>query len=345
MNGSDGLSALRKRSRSAVWVLVACLMSASGGEAWAQGKGPAKPPVAPAASAPVDPAVQEADKRFDAGVELVQKDKWAAAYEEFRAAYAASAQPKYLAALIKAEIATGREAEAAEHLTLLLRQKDQLSGPTVAQAEAKLTELKAKLGVATITVNVEGAEVLVAGKVVGTSPVRDEIFLAPGRHTFEARKAGLVLAPGAGAMDVTAGSRPAVGLRLEVGKGTDPGSKVGGPNKTLIYVGIGVAGALAVVGVGTAIGAGVKSSASQDELDNFNGRDGCNANQGCTDRYNDLQRQWATLSNVSLYSFIGAAVIGGGTAAYALLGGSKRDTKISVMATPQGGGFAMSTTW
>ncbi|MDC0740701.1 PEGA domain-containing protein [Polyangium mundeleinium] len=346
---SDGLNALRKRSRGATWVLVAYVVSASGGEVWAQGNavpptaGSAQPATTPTARAPEAPATPEADKHFEKGRALVDNDKWADAYGEFRAAYEVSPEPKYLAALIRAEIVTGRKPDAATHLVLLLRQRHQLNGPTVTQAEQTLAELRERLGVVRIAVNVEGAEVLVDGKVVGRSPMEGECFVAAGSHTFEARKAGLVLAQGPRAVEVKGGTTLPVEMTL-VAKKDEPG-KVGGPNKALVYAGIGLAGALAVVGVGTAIGAAV---AEQKSLDDWNA-DNCTAapKDACYSNFDEQENKRFLLGNTAVWTFIGAGAVGVGTLVYALIAKkpAENSPKPTVTVAPAVGGVVVLGTF
>lgn len=314
MNRSEGLKTLTKRSRVAAWGVVACSLFVGGGDVWAQGPGEPQPAASPPASAQADAATQKAEKHYEAGIAFVKIDKWAEAREEFRQAYEASAQPKYLAALIKAEIATGQDANAVTHLTELLRRKAELDANTAGEAEKKLAELRAKVGEATITVNVEGAEVLVDGVVIGRSPLSGTVLVNAGRRVFQARRAGFVT--GEQAVDVAPGSAPrvALGLMKDTGPGNEDG---GGANKAIVYAGIGVASALAVVGIGTAIGAAVAEKKSYDDWDQAN----CTATPtaSCYNNFNEQENKRFLLANTAFYTFVGATVVGAGTLVYALM--------------------------
>ena len=345
------MKTLRKRSWAAAWGVVACGLLVVDGNAWAQGPVPAKPAPAASASAQGAPTSQEAEKHYEAGLAFVKGDKWAEAREEFRQAYASSAQLKYLAALIKAEIATGQDANAASHLVAMLQRRSELDPNTLAQAEEKLAELRKKVGRATIRVNVEGAEVLVDGAVVGTSPLSGEVFVGSGRRTFQARKAGFATAEQS--VDVAAGSEPKVSLGLEkagepgpvagpVGPGSGEG---GGPDKRVVYTGIAVTGVLAAVGVGTAIGAVVVRNKSVDDWNDA----GCTGNERdeCYLRFNEQERDRLFLADTAIWTFIGAAVVGGGTLAYALTAKKPEKTpqKQGVCVEPTVGGIRIRGTF
>jgi hypothetical protein len=314
------LKTLKKRIRAATWGVVACGLIVGDGNAWAQGPGPAQPAPAPSASAQAAPTAQQAEKRYEAGIKYVQADKWAEALEEFRQAYEASAQLKYLAALIKAEIATGQNVKATTHLVAMLRRRDELDPNTLAQAEEKLAELLKKVGAARIQVNVDGAEVLVDGKVVGTSPIADEVFMEPGRRTFQARKAGVGTAEES--VDVAAGSKSAVTLGLKKAEAPGPGpvgagkEGGGGPNKAVVYAGVAVASALAVVGVGTAIGAAVAEQKRDGDWDQAN----CTkaSTFECYSNFDEQENKRVLLGNTAVWTFIGATAVGAGTLVYAL---------------------------
>jgi hypothetical protein len=342
-NGSEGLKTRKKQSWAAAWGVVACWLIVCDGNAWAQGPGPVKPAPAQPATAQAGPNPQEAERRYDAGLQFVQGDKWAEAREEFRKAYAAAAQPKYLAALIKAEIATGQHANAAGHLVALLRMKSELDANTLAQAEEKLAELRKQLGAATIKVNVEGAEVLVDGVVVGTSPLKEEVFVGSGRRTFQARREGFVTAEES--VEVAAGSKPmvALGLKKDEGPALGAGSeKGGGSRKTWLYAGAAVSGGLAAVALGTFIGAEALYGPAEDKLDGK-----CNGD--CRTEFESLTSTQQALAYTSFITIIGAGVVGGATLACWLTGKKSDDTdkgpRGAFVVTPGVGSVIVSGRW
>jgi tetratricopeptide (TPR) repeat protein len=92
------------------------------------------------------------------------------------------------AALGQSELALGRHRDAAEHLEFALRNfppSESLSFK--AKARRALASARERVAAARVVTEPQGAEVLVDGKVVGTTPLEAELFLDPGRHTIEAR--------------------------------------------------------------------------------------------------------------------------------------------------------------
>lgn len=150
---------------------------------------------APASSAaPVDEATATlADAHFARGKELVKQGKSPEARVEYQAAFKASKSYQAAGNLGSLEVALGFFRDAAEHLTFAVRHHAP-SGTTPAQLQkAKQRLHDAKLHVAEVTiggVNVAGAEVLVDSLSVGEAPFEDSLFLEPGSHVIEARRAG-----------------------------------------------------------------------------------------------------------------------------------------------------------
>lgn len=315
-----------------------------GGDVWAQGKDAGAPPTGGDASA-VAPPVSEARKLYDEGDAFAQKDNWEEARSKFQKAHELEpSEPKYMAALIKAEMATGRNREAANHLVILLRPAAPLPKSVEQKAQEMLASLrKEKLGVAKITVNIDGAEVFVDDVALGTSPVGGDVFVDAGPRTFRAKKSGYVTAEVP--MNVAAGSEPKVALELKKAKEPVGPKDEGDPNKTLIYVGAGVAGALAVVGVGTAIGAADAESKSHDDWTAGN----CNVTRApsCYSNFDEQENKRFQLGNTSFWMFMSAVAVGGGTAVYALLPRKSKDEASagSVWVAPTLGGAVVSGTF
>ena len=113
----------------------------------------------------------------------------------------------------------------------------------------------------------------------------------------------------------------------------------------LIYAGIAVSGALAVVGVGTAIGAVVVGNKSVDDWNDA----GCTGNERaqCYLHFNEQENKRFLLANTAVWTFIGAAVVGGGTLAYALTSKKPERTppKQGVRVEPTMGGVRIRGTF
>ncbi|NUQ76065.1 MAG: hypothetical protein HUU21_21200 [Polyangiaceae bacterium] len=88
-------------------------------------------------------------------------------------------------------------------------------------------------------------------------------------------------------------------------------------NDAIVYAGIGVSGALAVVGVATAIGAAMAEQKSYDDWEQAN----CTAmpTPSCYNNFNEQENKRFLLANTAIWSFIGATVVGTGTLVYALV--------------------------
>jgi type VI secretion system secreted protein VgrG len=84
------------------------------------------------------------------------------------------------------QIRLGKLREGAQHLAYAVRhwQVTAKQGPREA-AVKRLEEVRKELAVATVKVSVAGAEVLVDGQRIGTSPIEYEVFLDPGTRTIE----------------------------------------------------------------------------------------------------------------------------------------------------------------
>jgi len=113
------------------------------------------------------------------------------AAEGYREAWQIYKNPWYMCNIGGLETEMGRAREAAESLSacwrLLGPEDKKLVGPKV---ERMLNDARAKVGELTIEANVPGAEVVVDGKVSGTLPLKDPLFVEPGSHVVEVRAPG-----------------------------------------------------------------------------------------------------------------------------------------------------------
>ena len=263
-----------------------------------------------------------------------------------------------------AELALGRYCDAAEHLAFFLRETrylttlDPRDRATIAR---DLERAKAKVGAVTAIVEPAGAEVLVDGAPVGTAPLADAVFVEPGRHVIEARMPGRVAA--VEARDLVPGGATQVVLRLAPVAAVEPPAaqppqqppqplavappprSIARPNRAIVIGGAVTTGVLAVVGVGLGVGSAMKASASRDcEVGTV--RRGHEPGRQAGRVRNQLQAQKVALGYASIGTFIGAGVIGVGTAAYALFS-SKRVTlpRTGLVVYPGGAAASMSVDW
>jgi hypothetical protein len=155
----------------------------------------APPPTPPAD----DPAMKAAAKKLlDGGDAFLKKgdaytrrkktDKATAEYERALAAYQKAFElvgnPKIYFPIATAEEKLGRYADAATHLRKFLTGAGEIDAKLRADVEARLENIKLNLGVLTLAVQPEGAQIAVDGNAVGTAPMADPLFLAPGDYTL-----------------------------------------------------------------------------------------------------------------------------------------------------------------
>jgi hypothetical protein len=154
--------------------------------------GPA-PPVEP------DPAMKAAAKKLlDGGDGFLKKgdyyakrkkqDKAVIEYERSLAAYQKAFElignPKIYYPIATAEEKLGRWLDAAIHLRRFLTSSGEIDAKLQADAEARLETIKLNLGVLALNVQPEGAQVSIDGNVIGTAPLPEPLFLAPGEYAL-----------------------------------------------------------------------------------------------------------------------------------------------------------------
>ncbi len=181
--------------RWAAGLLLASL--ATGGLASAEEKG------APA---------EKADTLYADGVKAAREGQWETARVALLLAFAQKRDAKTAANLGLVELVAGKPRDAAEHLSFFLREARDVNAQDRQVTEELLARAKTKIGTVTIRVNTQGAEVLVDGQRVGTSPLTRSVFLEPGNRKLEAKKEGF--SSSREEVAVAASSAPVVTLKL-----------------------------------------------------------------------------------------------------------------------------------
>jgi hypothetical protein len=206
---------VRRTWRVAALASLCTLVSASSiaSDAWAQpdpepevempGDGPAPPPgdAPPDAGAPVEPTPEmkaAAKKLLDGGDGFLKKgdyytkrkkpDQAKAEYERALAAYAKAFElvpnPKIYYPMAIAEEKLEKWLEVATHLRTFLAQAPDADAKMRADAEKRLDNAKLNIGVLALAIQPEGATVAIDGNPVGTSPLAEPLFLAPGEFSL-----------------------------------------------------------------------------------------------------------------------------------------------------------------
>jgi hypothetical protein len=227
-----------------------------------------------ASSRGAQPAADDVDTRveklYNAGVAAAGKKQWEKARSLFEEAFKLKPVPQIAANLGNTELELGRAREAAEHFEYFLREDKAAKRTDREAVQALLERATAKIGTLQVTVDVEGAEVLIDGRTVGKSPLAAPIYVDPGSYTIEARAPGRT--PASQQAALAAGAKLSINLKLPL-KVADTGPV--GPTKPppaeepwrtpLFYTSIG----LGVVGLGLGIGftaaAASKNGAVEDE--------------------------------------------------------------------------------
>jgi hypothetical protein len=167
-------------------VLVVLLLGTLGGEPAA-----AEPP-ATAGKAPSAEVAKRAEALFQEAARLVDEKKWVDAEAKLQQAWALNPTFDIASNLGQVQARLGKYRQAATNLAFALRNWPVLTGMAEkrARAQKRLDEVRPFVASVTITVSMADAVIFVDGERVGTSPMKEEIFLDPGAHTVEATLAG-----------------------------------------------------------------------------------------------------------------------------------------------------------
>jgi hypothetical protein len=196
-----------KRVRHAM--LVAMLLT-TGSVSFAQGLGPMQ---APAES---EAMTDKARDLYMEGRTLYGQRAWDKAHAAFLAAWSLKKHWQIAGMLGHCEVQLGRHRDAAEHLAFAVRTGSPSANPSELEVlRDQLAEVKRKVGVVSVQVEGQQAEVLMDGRVVGTSPLHDPLFVDPGEYVLKARTTDRTSSEVK--VTVAAGSVKEIMLRLDRG--------------------------------------------------------------------------------------------------------------------------------
>ncbi|APR82009.1 Dihydrolipoamide acetyltransferase [Minicystis rosea] len=312
-------------------------------------KGGAAP--APAGKGAAAPPADDYAKIVDDARKAAKANKWEDARALFAKAYELKPGWRLAGELGRAELGVAKYRDAAEHLAIAYREKtDNLPEEEKKGIEEALAQALAQVGVLRINVRPKGAEIVVAGKAVGTAPLSGPIFVDPGPVLVEARLEGYFGLRTT--KTLAAGTEETVDLSLHrAGRAGDvpPPSATStegifsGVNLPIAISGAAVAAAATLAGGAFAIVSAVKAGASHslEEPDRT-----CGAT--CKDQFDALQKQKVTFAGASMWSFIGAGAVLLGTGAYVtvtLITRPKQPLKASFVVRPDHVGAVLSTQW
>lgn len=328
-------------------VIPALLLAASAARAQPAPKGAGSK-----AQAAEDTAITDTARQlYEDGLAALQAQRWAVARSKFLAAWGIHQHWQIAANLGFAEQKLGRSRDAAEHLSFYLREAPSTKVEERKIAEVTLKEALARVGVVTLYVVPEGAEVAVDGALVGSAPLSGPVFLEPGAHAVTARLDGYVrarvtvTATAGGSQEVTVRMLPEVAAAPSGAGGapSEPGmasSKAAGPAvdgggapveggeapaKRSLVPAIAL-GAGSVVGIAVGIGLTVASNGASDDADaqraTILGAGGqCvvpGSFAGQCDEMRSTRERVDTLANGAMVAFAAGGALAVGAAVYLL---------------------------
>ncbi len=201
-----------RRVRQAVWV---AMLLTTGSFSFAQGLGPMQ---APAES---EAMTDRARDLYMEGRTLYGQRAWDKAHAAFLAAWSLKKHWQIAGMLGHCEVQLGRHRDAAEHLAFAVRTGAPSANPSeLKELQDQLAEVKRKVGVVSVQVEGQQAEVLVDGRVVGTAPLLDPLFVEPGEYVLKARTTDRTSSDVK--VSVAAGSVKEIMLRLDRGVEAEP---------------------------------------------------------------------------------------------------------------------------
>ncbi|MGK4001869.1 hypothetical protein WMF31_04555 [Sorangium sp. So ce1036] len=237
-------------------------------------------------------AGERAAQLYREGNRLYDQARFVEAEARYQAAWDLQRSFDVAGNLGNVELEVNQPRDAAEHLTYALE-----TFPLGEKAEKRtfllkrLAEAKSQVGTLRISVNLEEAEVLIDGKLVGRSPLAKLVFVDPGERRIEARHAG---ARTSMSLLVAKGSDQSIALSLDTG-----------PSIPLVVAG----GAVGLLGIASGVTFALLSTAKGEGAEA--------AVLGSPER-DDLRESQTTLGNLAFWSFVGSGVVLAGTAVYAL---------------------------
>lgn len=308
-----------------------------------------------AADPPNKASVDEGRDRFKRGVELFKEGDYRGALIEFRRANEVAPNPKI-------QFNIGQTCLELQDYACALRAFEKYQAEVGAEipkdrrqfTDREVARLKGLVGWIKITVNKDGAEVLVDDVSIGRAPLSGPALVGTGRHKITVTLSPL--APSTRMIDVAGGDQLDVSLELvdkpeapppaapipsgPAPDATQPTARVGvdappvvhAPSRTPFWIGVAVTGAL---GVGTAV-TGAMALSAQSDLDKTVNRSGVTAGE-----QSDAQNKVKTFSVVSDI-LLGATAVGAivTTVLYFTTKGSGTATVGKVQLRPGLGGLA-----
>ena len=218
-----------------------------------------------------------------------------------------------------------------------------------------LDELKQRVGTVSVIVNRPGADVLVDGEAVGTSPLSSEVYVDVGPHQVEARFTGSV--PASQRLDALAGEEYRIELNLAPSSGetaltasptgvspvdSAPAPAGPKPNYTPAIVAASVGGVALIGGVVSLVVSSNHRAEARDALRELSGLNPCGPgiDTARTQRCEEIADQADGADTFRALGFVGlGAALAAGAVTYALWPSSKSErVGAAVVPTVSGSG-------
>lgn len=258
---------------------------------------PAAAPAPPPAAGDAGDAGAKAAQLYQEGNAFYDQGKYTQAETRYQAAWDLQKSFDVAGNLGNVEMLIGQHRDAAEHLSYAL-QTFPLGGTPEKKRflQERLAEARKQIGTVRITVNVDGAEILIDGKWAGVSPLPGEVFVPPGERTIEVRR---------GRLKSTESILVAKGSSQDLRVTLQPG-----PKKEILIAG----GAVGAAGIASGVIFAILSSGKAGDAEELP--------LGSPERV-DLRDSQTTLANVSFWSFVGGGLALAGTGVYWLVTASE----------------------
>lgn len=288
------------------------------------------------------PLLTSPDALAQSAVDAASLARSRAAFERGNALYDAGKLPQAEAAYLEAwslkksfdvagnlgtvQADMGKARDAAEHMAYALREFPAGGKPALRDALMKrLADVQRQVGTVRVQASRAGAEIFVDNMSAGITPLSADVFVNPGNHLIEARMDGSVVAR----VEIAAGRGTAQEVTLQLGSSS---------GNLLVYGGIG-ATALAAIAGGVFTGLAASKGGSLSTLYAGVPKSGCPdpttvLTAGPCNNLKSALESRATFSNVAMWSFIGAGVVGAGTLVYALVGSSSSPQQTGLTVVP-----------